>query len=520
MSTQQSYFFPRGTLCSLHLQNMHWWKTLSIAFSLMLVSGMLATFNISSVYAASNKLNDCDFGTIATMAYQANGESKNASTVKQSPIGDVCEHTTKTLGMEPMIAVNSKGTIFMGLPTNYGVFDQIPEFYLQGNMQSYMLRSRDDGRTWQKLALPLGQTMHESLPYIDPVTDRLFWTSTNPSAMKCGAPVMYSDDEGQTWKQTKRNPGCEPEVSTIGDWPKIFTGPFKGKAPGQYPNAVYLCNYIPNQLVAQSIGCWRSDNGGENFTFTGYLPVKNHTCTAGSVKGGEIATIVHGTGQVLPNGDVVIPVTVCGTVVSVKSTDAGRSWEATNTGGISGGLKQTLLGNESLAQNIFQNMFFDQTLAQDAHGNLFLAYTREGVHLAVSTDGGNSWKQLGCISAPEVSGAIDVSITARGNGEVALAWFGTHDRTDKIFGFGEKYRGWITYSKNALAAKPVFHSAPTSKLSDPPQITNTTGCCASFKVFVEFSGVKFTGPNTVRAAFVRWGDKQLPYLVYGKLNLR
>src|SRR4051794_19146616 len=94
--------------------------------------------------------------------------------------------------------------------------------------------------------------------------------------------------------------------------PKIFSGPFKGRSPGGYPTAVYVCNFVPNVLVAASIGCWRSDDGGDHFVFTGFLPTVNGLCRAGDVQGGTGATIVHGSGRVLANGDVVVPLTVCG----------------------------------------------------------------------------------------------------------------------------------------------------------------------------------------------------------------
>jgi len=166
------------------------------------------------------------------------------------------------------------------------------------------------------------------------------------------------------------------------------------------------------------------------------------------------------------------------------------------------------------------NMFFDQTLAQDDRGNLYLAFVRDGVHLAVSRDGGRSWRNLGRVSPPKVKGAFNVSVTARGNGEVALAWWGTEKLTDKLLGFGEKYRGWMTYSPDALARRPVLHSAPTSGADAEPQITSTLGCCASAQMFIEYSGVTFTGRRDVRAAFVRFPQgKALPQLVLGRMRL-
>ena len=88
--------------------------------------------------------------------------------------------------------------------------------------------------------------------------------------------MIYSDDEGEHWTEAAERPGCSPP--TLGDWPKIFAGPHRGEAPAGYPNAVYLCNFIPNILVAASIGCWRSDDGGDHFEFASFLPTVNGAC--------------------------------------------------------------------------------------------------------------------------------------------------------------------------------------------------------------------------------------------------
>jgi len=427
----------------------------------------------------------------------------------------VCEDGTGFTGQEPMLVRNSRGTLFMGMAGNEGVITQ--QGFLTGSAQSYLLRSRDDGRTWKRVALPKGVNLSEGLPYVDEVTDRLWVTSTNLSVLPCGSPVVWSDDEGRTWHESRKRPSCQP--LGLGDWPKLFTGPYKGDRKGR---AVYICNYIPAIWVALQIGCWRSDDHGRTFDFLGPLPVKSLVCRADSVQAQSFHTIVHGTGQVLANGDVVVPVDMCGTIITVRSSDHGESWQVSKAIGKAGSVANFLTGGDgSLAANIFMNMFFDQTLAQDDRGNLYVAWVRDGVRLAVSRNGGRTWKPLGRVSPPSVKGAFNVSVTARGNGEVALAWWGTGRLTDPVLGYGEKYRGWMTWSPDALARKPAFHSAPASRAAAPPQITSTLGCCASAQMFIEYSGITFTGPRDVRAAFVRFPKgAALPKLVLGRMKIR
>lgn len=249
------------------------------------------------------------------------------------------------------------------------------------------------------------------------------------------------------------------------------------------------------------------------------LPVKSLVCRSQGTAANSFHTIVHGTGQVLRNGTVVIPVDMCGTIITVRSTDHGQTWSTSTSIGQAGSIRNFLSGStESLAQNIFMNMFYDQALAQDDAGNLYIGWVREGVHLAVSRDAGRTWRPLGKVSPPQVKGAINVSVTARGRGEVALAWWGTDELTDPLLGFGEGYRGWMTHSRNVLAPRSVFRSAATSQV-DRPQITNTTGCCASAQMFIEYSGVVFSGRRKVRAAFVRFGKGGIPDLVHGRMRL-
>ena len=304
----------------------------------------------------------------------------------------------------------------------------------------------------------------------------------------------------------------------MGDWPKIFSGPFKGRAPGRYPTAVYVCNFIPNVLVAASIGCWRSDDGGNHFAFTGFLPTINGLCRAGDVQGGTGATIVHGSGRVLANGDVVVPLTVCGKPAVVLSSDEGKTWKGIATGGRSLGLEDVIALREGFVLAITDHVW-SENLAVDDHDNLYIAYIRDGVHLMVSRDGGRSWRHLGIVTPPSIVHAILVSVTTRGSGEVALSYYATPDKGDAFGAYGMNWRAWMTYSPDALAAEPEFRSAPTSPESAPTMSASMPGCCTTDQTFLEYTGVKFVSPREIRGAFTRWTGKHLPELVLTKLRL-
>src|SRR3954466_5290197 len=386
----------------------------------------------------------------------------------------VCEHSSGAQGMEPMLAVNKRGTLFMGIATDKGLYEDPGR--LNGTSETYLLRSRDDGRTWKRIPLLGGIDASEGFPYIDPVTDRLFVTSLSADATRCGQPVIHSDDEGATWTVAATRPGCSP--ATEGDWPKIFSGPFKGKVPGGPPTAVYECNFIPNILIAASIGCWRSDDGGNHFAFTGLLPTIKGLCRAGDVQGGTGATIVHGSGRVLANGDVVVPLTVCGYPAVVRSTDMGTTWTGVATGGKSVGLEDVVAGREGLVLAITDHVW-SENLAVDDHDNLYFAYIRDGVQLMLSRDGGRTWKHVGRVTPPGQVHAIVVSVTARGSGDVALSYYATPDRGDAFGARGMNWRAWLTHVPDALAAQPKFESAPTGPASKPTMGADMYGCCTT-----------------------------------------
>lgn len=460
----------------------------------------LASLAGTAEAAESPATPDCSFGVFTTHAYRPSG-SGPAQEVRDDQPATVCEEATGAPGTEPILASTSNGTLFLGMVTAKGLHADPGQ--LHGKHDVALLRSRDNGRSWQRIQLPSAISASEGMPYVDRATDRLFVSSFSIDLTRCGQPVVFSDDEGDHWQSASRRPGCSPP--TLGDWPKLFTGPFKGRqAPNSFPHAVYLCNFIPNLLVAASSGCWRSDDGGAHFGFAGFLPTVNGLCRAGGKQSGIGATIVHGTGQVLANGDVIVPVTVCGVPMALRSTNEAKTWTAHPTGGRSLGLRDVLTGREGLVLAINDHVW-SENLAQDEHGNLFFAYLSDGgVRLDVSRDGGLSWTQLGIVTPPGLRRQVAVSITARGTGEVALTFYATPDDGDPLSARGMRWQAWMTHSADALARNPVFRSAPTSSLAQPTMWPSMPGCCTTAQTFLEYTGVRFIGRTTIGGVFTRW----------------
>jgi len=478
---------------------------------------LLAVVALLAFAAPATAATGCDFGVQTTSAFTPTGESTPAAPVPGAPASTLCEGLTHTKGTEPILARNGKGTLFAGMATDIGLRAD----------DTALLRSRDDGRTWKRIPLPVALAASEGMPYVDPDTDRLFVSSLNKDYGACGQPVAFSDDEGDHWTEATGRPGCDPY--TAGDWPKLFTGPFKGrKAPGAYPNAVYFCNFIPNILVAASSGCWRSDDGGATFAFQSLLPTINGLCRAGDQQETPGATIVHGTGQVLAGGDVVVPVTVCGNPVVVRSTDEGKTWTAHRTGGRALGLTEVLGGQEGVILAVNDHVW-SENLAQDEAGNLYFAYLgKDGARLDISRDGGKTWRRLGIVTPPGLRRQIAVAVTARGVGELAITYYATSDEGDPLVSStGMNWRPWATYTPDALAARPVFHSAPTSPPDKPAVYASSYNCCTGTNTFLEYTGVRFLGSRTIGAIFTRWTTEPtweefgtgVPELTFTRLDL-
>src|SRR3954447_7043281 len=75
----------------------------------------------------------------------------------------VCEHSSGAQGMEPMLAVNKRGTLFMGIATEKGLYEDPGR--LAGANHNALLRSHDDGRSWQHVPLPGVIDASEGFPY-------------------------------------------------------------------------------------------------------------------------------------------------------------------------------------------------------------------------------------------------------------------------------------------------------------------------------------------------------------------
>jgi hypothetical protein len=304
-----------------------------------------------------------------------------------------------------------------------------PQNTLQG--PEFVVRSADSGATWTPLDSG-GPTTSGLVPpwmSVDPDTNRIWFVTALPSL--CGARISWSDDEGDTW-QTNPSVGCPAQGGE-----KLLEGPAPagGARPVGYSHVVYYCaNSI--DIAASNLYCYRSLDGGRTFAFTGSFPdpmppvgcAEHHPSRPGLVG---------------PDGALYFPTTLCGALGVAISRDEGASWQF-----------------GSIADSGFQDIYTTSTAA-DARGNLYFAWRGPGAlpYLSISTDRGATWRPPIMVAPPGVQAVRRVALAARRRGKVALAYLGTTD--------GIGFSGYITETRNALARRPRFWSAPVNDPASP-----------------------------------------------------
>lgn len=366
---------------------------------------------------------------------------------------------------EPTIAVDKRGTVFFPADT----FDSVG-----GEARNVLLRSRDDGKTWEDISPRVaGQNSHpitlDTYLHLDKALGRLFTVDT--LAVEASYLSFADDVDGpaQPTYTTSAAPAAgvdDHETLTTGVVP---AGSGLTTSDPAFPRIAYYCI---NTIAA--VGCSRSTDGGRTFVQTNspFVDGRNPICS--SLTGHLITD---------PAGRVFLPSAFnpfCGSVLKVAiSADGGNSWK------------------EVVVSPDIHDAIHDASMASDSAGNLYIVWQDDKHHLpylAVSRDHGATWSAPRMIAPPGVKETNFPSIDAGSAGRIAISFPGTtvDDR-------GDTTRPWsyyVTVSNDALSADPLFVSnVPIIPGTSSPIMHrgNCTGRCGGLFDFLDIKVAPVAG---------------------------
>jgi hypothetical protein len=356
------------------------------------------------------------------------------------------------------IGVTGSGAVFYGpiaqldgitapsvpLPAPSGVG---PSAVMTPFLPSLVARSTNSGAYWQRVVpspVPLPVSPHGSvipLVRVDPETSRVWYATPVPCGANLGVSISFSDDDGASWQQSFV--GCPTQGANA-----LLEGPAPegGEQPTGYPHVVYYCANLGEVPAASRsvIVCHKSLDGGRTFVQVPGTP----DSVPSRPECGTIDNFAETrVGTVGADGVLYFPQVVCRAGKALRlaiSRDEGTTWQY-----------------KPLVEAEVQDLY-PPALVADQANNLFLTWKGAGglPYLMVSRDGGDSWSSPLQVGAPGTTGIRRVAITAREPGHISLSYLGSTDG-------GATFNAYITESRDALDADPVFWSASVNNPAQP-----------------------------------------------------
>ena len=359
--------------------------------------------------------------------------------------------------------------------------------------------SSDDGAHWTRRLLPAGALTGIPDGYVDPVTDRYFYSAFGDTL------VYASDDKGVTWQTGSF------DSSKRYDWNKVFSGPPASARAGGYPTNIYYCNITSPGGFLTGTGCFRSVDGGRHFSLMGH-PYVNGDCQDITQPQGA----GPGRGVVDPrDGAIYLPVHFCGKVEIAVSHDEGATWTHNVVERMRGSAganllhalaspawrRQLMSGRANIVSAEMATNQFSDAMGMDASGRLYLVWIDETFlpKISWSADHGKTWTAPLAFQAPGVVQAVLPSIAVTADGRVGLSYYGTTDR--------QTWTGYLAISENATAAAPTFETAAVT----PPGRPLAPEACCWASGPLEYAPARWAPDGSLWGSFgatVRKGDQR------------
>ena len=327
--------------------------------------------------------------------------------------------------------------------------------------------SADNGASWTRRLLPRGARTGIPDGYLDPVTQRYFYSALGDS------PVYSSDDKGATWQA-----GTFDSPDRY-DWNRVYSGrPVTPRTVG-YPTNIYYCNMTQPGGFVTGARCFKSVDGGQTFKTSGADPFKQGDCKDPTQPRGS----GPGRGIVDPqDGAIYMPIHFCGATEVVVSRDEGATWthqivERKPGSGAVGVLnalaspawrKQLVNGRINTVPAEMAESQNSDALAMDAAGRLYFIWNDEAYLpvLSWSADKGQTWSKPVRVNPPTVVQSVMTAIAVTPEGRVGISYYGTQDK--------QTWTGYLAISDNATAPVPTFETAAITR---PGQPLMPEACC-------------------------------------------
>jgi hypothetical protein len=451
------------------------YRTLSLVFAAIVAATLFSATGGRQTAARADSVGQPGSGGKA-VAYFPGGPPLKGKFARKAP--DARLFRIGLNAAEPTLGITEKGNVFYTA--------------MQGNTVMDVVRTSDNGKTWEKVSpkLPNGTNAHrlsvDPFIHVDEAegANRIF----NIDLTAACAYLSFSDDEGKTW--TTNPLACGQPVN---DHQALFTGPPVQSPTVDYPSVVYYCW---NDVVTTS--CTKSLDGGITFTRTGAPPYPGADPAQGDRCGG-----LTGHGAVGPDGSVYVPRGYCGQPFISISRDEGLTWTRVQ-----------------VAENGIPD--HESAVAVDSDNNVYYAWMDDKMrlpYLAISRDKGETWGKPIPIGPPGLKEGNLPSIDVTTPGKVAVAYMGSEnspggpkwpdtpscDALSLECPYPEEYEnvtwnGYMTISANALAKRPVFYTSTVNDKKDP--LVRTSCGPGRCRALYDFLDVQIAPDGTPWATFV------------------
>ena len=361
-----------------------------------------------------------------------------------------------------------------------------------------VVRSRDGGRTWQRLPVDGHVATLDPYLYVDPTTNRVYKSDL---AGTCQV-LSWTDDRGETWDHA-------PAACTQADHQTIVAGPPPAPLTTVgYPNVLYNCSQMLgyNGYSAGS-GCARSHDGGLTWVLTGAFAFADPSPNADH--SGDTTVPLHCHGDIgpiyaAPYGRLFVPRGWCGQPWLAYSDDAGTTWTRVQVA--KNGMATSLSGGFGLVPPGSGQSEHEAAVVADKNGNVYFLYMAKDrlPYLVVSRDRGKTFGPPLKVAPPGLREAWGPALDVDAKGRVAMAYLGSTNSPGAPWNgsYAESsFTGYLGVVSRPLDKKPLVWAGPVTRPADD----FVYGKCGPHRCdsgVLDFIDVAFAPDGSVWGAFV------------------